>query len=227
MIINLDRRFLGRRPSALGDFAVGFIGDSITGGAGASDSAHYAATVCGATLATWDRPRTVTVVNQGIAGTVSHDWIPSFGTKYSDAVTAFAAASPPVTIVHVMLGTNDAKAAPGTATFYSTNLGDMVSSLVSAGYKVVVSYPPWLVYSVANVSYPGAWNTDSPAEIALYQPKIDALVDGVHVFQGDTQAYDYFQANPSLLADGVHPDDAGHAWLGGQWAAAIALALGL
>ncbi len=60
-----------------------------------------------------------------------------------------------------------------------------------------------------------------------FQGSINSLVDGANVFQGDVTAYTHFQANTGQLVDGVHPNDTGHAYLGGKWATAIATALGL
>ncbi len=209
---------------------LGFIGDSITGGDAATDiGVNDAVTLCGVQLSTTGGTRTVTTVNQGVAGTVSHDWIPSFGTDYSTAVAAFASAG--VTLVHIMLGTNDAKTSnvdflgvPGTISFYLSNLTQTVNALVTAGYKVVISYPLYLDYTNGGAA---AWSAESDTVLSGFQGSINSLVDGVHVFQGDVTAYTYFSSHTSDLVDGVHPDDSGHAYLGAHWATAIATALGL
>lgn len=224
-----------RKPSAP-PLVLGFIGDSITGGDDASDTAHGMVAVCGVDLSAARGGSSVTVVNAAVSGTASHDWIPSFGHYYSDAVTAFVAAG--VQIVHIMLGTNDANTAnidffgggstgaAGAAGYYNTNLGQTVSGLMTAGYKVVVSYPPYIDYTNPGS---GAWSAESDLFLQAVQPYIDAMVDNVNVFQGDKTAYTYFQAHPSLLVLGPHPGDVGHAYLGGVDAVAIgaaALALG-
>ncbi len=205
------------RPGPPPPIVIGFIGDSITGGALASSiGVNDAVTVCKNALAAGGR--VVTSVNQGVSGTVAHDWIPSFGTHYSTAVAAFASAG--VTLVHVMLGTNDCRHPPAGVAWYLENLAICVNALVSAGYKVIISYSPYVDYTNPTASGQG-WESDSTAELVAFQGAINGLVNGTTIFQGDVTSFAHFQSNTAQMSDGIHPNDAGHAFLGAAWAFAI------
>lgn len=200
---------------------IGFIGDSITQGIGAGVGGD-APTLTGKELAVGWGYRSVAVCNQGGAGTTSANWTPG-NVSFTASLAAFAAAG--CTVIHVMLGTNDCSSSGGiSGAAYQSNMVSIVNGLVAAGYKVVVSWPPYV--DIANGTY-AQWDAGSLNAMLSYQPIIAAMVDNVHVFLGDTQAWSYFADNRNLLPDGVHPGTVGYPYLAQLWAQAIATALKL
>lgn len=190
-------------PALARDWKLGFIGDSIT--------VLTADQVCTVFIARGD---TATCNNQGHSGYQSGGFV-SGSAALIDAKTAFAAAG--VTIVHVMLGTNDT-ASDMSVPEHLANMTSLINDLVASGYKVVVSKIPWAdpAFGWVNVQ-------------TLAQPYRDAdltLVNGTTVAKGDDLAYDQFFADHTLLGDGVHPSSAGQTVLSTDWANAIAAAFG-
>jgi len=200
---------------SLGTIKVGFIGDSITYGTNGAPVTAFSTFLTGLGY-------TVTTNNQGQSGSSTNDWVVGDSDNYlSNAITAFNTAG--VTIVHVMLGTNDARTPYNyTATQHFTRMSGIVAALVSAGFKVVISKP---LYTVPNASFSGVvWPADCEPIYQAYFQMDMTLVDGVHVFQGDTANFSAAQLAPStfLASDGVHPADATHNNITGQnWAIAV------
>lgn len=195
-----DGDLLYRKVTLRTALPIGFLGDSITAGQGVSPAPPA---TCAADLTT--ASVTITGVNEGVSGTQTADWLPG-STNDANALVAFAACP----IVHIMLGTNDARAGASTAT-YRANLRSIVNAWVGRGKIVVLSYP---IYAT-NALYP-------PATLLAYQAAITSLVDGVRVRQGDTSGYCYFQARTSdLQADGIHPNQTGANDLAQLWANAL------
>lgn len=191
---------------------LGFIGDSITAGANGNPVAAAAAYLLG------NGYTNVNATNEGVSGSTSGDWI-SGSTNLNAALTAFAASS--VHVVHVMLGTNDAKTAVDTSpSQYLTNLTSLTGALVSAGYKVILSKPIWTVPNADG----GMWIADPGTLYGQFFTNALTLVDGVNIFQGDSSAFTYSETNAGtfLASDGVHPaDTTANDTLGGLWGAAI------
>lgn len=187
---------------------LGFIGDSITAGTGATVSAPAN---CALTLAKI-LGQSVSVTNRGLTGTTTTDWLPS-GTLLGPAITALSAAR--VTVVEIMLGANDAKIANGViAAIVRANLLSISNTLVSAGFTVIINYPLYLVPgSIGNL-----WNGASDTLIQSYGTQIDSIVNGTTILQGDRLGYPYFAEHQAELNDGVHPNDAGTLSLGTLWA---------
>jgi lysophospholipase L1-like esterase len=185
---------------------VGFIGDSITAGTGAT---HPPDVYFGRRWGTGSDGEPIRCVNQGGSGTTTADWLPS-GSRYLTAVSAFSAAG--VTTVCIMLGTNDCKTATRiSAEAYKDNLQEICDALVLLGYTVILNTPPFIVSGAL-----GAWDSAAaltylPAYKVARQEIADA--DPTHVFIGDELAYDYFATNQTQLGDGVHPNDTGHRYL--------------
>ncbi len=155
----------------------------------------------------------VSGVNRGISGTTSTDWIPTSGTGYYTAAKAAAIAAG-ATLVHIMLGTNDA--ATGTSTSqatYQANLSAICVDLVSAGLTPVLTYPPYSTVS------------RSPTLLLAYQTAINNLVDGSTILLGAIKTWDLFQVIPADTTDGIHPNTAGVQDMAVQWAAALMLPL--
>jgi lysophospholipase L1-like esterase len=117
--------------------------------------------------------------------------------------------------VHVMLGTNDANSSTSAAT-YGTNLASLVASLLSSGYKVVISYPP----------YCPAFTAAKNALLQAYQGQIDTIVNanpGV-VFHGVTgAAWGQSLNSPEMFySDNIHFNDYGYSMWAGSLAAVFA-----
>ena len=215
--------------------SIGFVGDSITAGQGASvasptnasfawtSSVTYtdAVTNCAAALAAGAGNVAVEVTNRGIGGTTSADWATIASGDLSGAVTAFNAASPPVTVVHIQLGTNDAKTAVNTsAATYKSNLQSIISYLQAnvPTLQLIVLSPP---YYVVPGSGTNAWNEASLPVLRSYHDQLSALDNGATVRFAEAQNFEHFADNTAQLTDGIHPTDAGHAALGKLWARSI------
>ena len=196
---------------------VGFIGDSITGtvptGGSQSPAQATASDLSVGGL-------TVTSATQFADGSTTADWLPGAGTGYlTTAKAAFASVG--VRIIHIMLGTNDSEPAHGpvSAATYFSNMQSICQNLVSAGYLVVVSYPPYVVPGSAS----GAYTSASDTALQGYQQQINNLVNGRTILQGDTQAFNFFLDNQSDLVDGIHPTPAGVTVFGTLWSQALSL----
>ena len=107
---------------------------------------------------------------------------------------------------------------------------------------VFVHYPSW--YSPNTEPSPGAFYNNGLALLQTYFPEIDQLVANCatnypgHVFEGETQAFNFFSTNYHYLVDMtaengpqgtyyLHPDIAGAVDLGQFWANGIAVPLNL
>lgn len=192
---------------------IGYIGDSITNGYTSSPQV-YPGTIAATDLNTYTGTSNYSAVNQGVNGTDSGNWVS--GSSYLNAaLAAFSAAH--VNSVSIMLGTNDAGYSVSSSTYLS-NMQSLVAALEAAGYTTItVNYSP---YMAAN---PFGFNpTTANALLLQYEAdlQIIAAADS-HVHVGDTTAWTFFQANQSLLSDGLHPDNAGYASLGQFWASAL------
>ncbi len=182
---------------------VGFIGDSIyfntpTDGVPPPDNFEILAQNWGGYH--YD----VTVSNQAISGTSTANWV-SGSADLIAAKSAFASAG--VTHVFILIGANDAGGSVSANT-YSTNLASCVNDLVSAGYKVVLDYP--------NGAITGSYATPTAqALIQAYQAKINALVNGTTIYQGDQHLWNYSLLYTTFSeSDGVHPSASGSQLIG-------------
>lgn len=195
-----DGDFIVRKVTGVTDLAILFIGDSITSG---QEVTTAPVGPCATDLSLG--VVTVTGVNEGVPGSKSGDWLPG-STNYNAAVTAGSEAG--ARIAHIMLGTNDSGGTPVTQAAYRANMIDLCDGLITLGYIVVVSYPPYA--------------PDHIVPVTSYCRAIDSLVDNFHIFQGDTQAQDYFRDNPDALqSDDIHPTQDGSNYLAGLWAQAM------
>jgi len=186
----------------------GWIGDSITYGYMSSPPTDPCTLETGDLNGLANGTTYVMGNNAGSNGTTTANWA-SGQTLLTNAISAFQSAG--VTVVNIMLGTNDALSSIA-ATSVQTNLQSTITALKAAGFnKIIINYSPYTM-------------NNAPAEALLvqYQSVEQALVaaDPTHVFMGDTTAYTWFQANQSYLLDGIHPTNAGYAVLGQMWATA-------
>jgi len=204
--------------------SLGFAGDSITGFLGTSGT--YFDSPAQVTLKSLQRMtggiRTVNMnsaVVQSVAGTKSADWV-SGGTYLPSAKTAWAAQG--VTVVQMMIGSNDCSAGVTPATF-GANLASFCNDLVSSGYKVILHYSPYRTTN-SQTNY----TTDQENALLLqYQAQIDSLCNGTTILQGDRSAFIYFASHTGDLTDGLHPAYTGVQFFGQVWATADAKALGI
>jgi hypothetical protein len=144
--------------------------------------------------------RPVSINDRGLSGTQTSDWLPS-GSYLPAAVTSIVASG--CTFVNFMLGTNDSRTASNiSASTYQANLEAIFAYLIANGLKVIVHYSSYVVPG-------GSWDANSDVLLQSYHPVIDGLVDGVNIFQGDRQLYQFMQANTLDLYDGVHPGSTG------------------
>jgi lysophospholipase L1-like esterase len=206
---------------------IGFIGASITAG-------YNVGWVADAVNGNWARnpvnyamralPKGFSVINRGISGLTTTDWA-NIGTnnELDKAINAFA---DNVDIVHIMLGTNDAKATLDTPPdMYKQNMQQIIDRLVASGEKkIIISNVPYVVSGAMNST---VWDEETDEYIQSYHRMNEELVNdnGGKVQIGDTQAYTYFYQNQTALKDGVHPTDTANEVLGKFWAEAIMSAL--
>lgn len=202
---------------AIPPVVIGFIGDSITFGA---DLVNQPAPptqqvqFLNKTVAVSDL---YSAINNGISGTDTNDWIGG-STDLNTAISDFTAAG--VTLVQIMLGTNDSRLDTETSQAqYTTNLQSTIDALVSAGFtKIVLNGSPYVSATMTG------WDPMiSNGLILQYYQAIDSLAasnPGV-VLVGDQLAQPWFQDNQAQLgSDGIHPDDDGTISLGYLWAQA-------
>lgn len=186
---------------------IGFIGDSITVGTPVekADSA-----VSREILYLGENYE---AVNRGIGGSTTADWLPG-GKFFTDALAAFQ--SQDVTVVSIMLGTNDARDSLQTSGIeYRLHLKTIVDALLASGTinRVILNYPPYV--------HPEPFSdrdNQSIRWLQSYATQIDSLVNGTTILQGDTASFSYFRDHPEDLADGVHPNEQGYTVLGAFWA---------
>jgi lysophospholipase L1-like esterase len=179
---------------------VGLIGDSIT------VQNQTLRLFCGIVSNAFGIP--VSVRNAAVSGSRTSQWV-SGQTNMTNALASFNTA-PKLRWVMVMLGTNDAKNAPITSQAdYQTNLTNIVNTLVSNGYKVILNAPPSLA---------GAFLAENK-NIEDYIQTFKNLVDNKNCFMGNIKNYYIFAANKKLIPDTVHPSlDRGNELLQRSWA---------
>lgn len=197
-------------------FCVGFIGDSIT-----ADTVHSGTTAPTIYFAQAMQHayglNTVTVVNQGQPGSTTGSWLPTDpGNGLVNAVTAFNAASPKVSKICIMLGTNDARDIDNNRIPSSTlvsNLNTIISYLfahVTDLDLVVLNCPPYSAPGALFGSPPAQWSELSVGLLQDYRTAIIAMDNGTTVRVGDTTLFGYMaeQVITDITEDGVHPTSA-------------------
>jgi len=203
-------------PITSGPLKIGFLGDSITygigdgGGPGCCDRALTDLAKNG---------YQATGVNYGSNGAS----VSSFYQQTAGPLQAFEAAG--VSVVSLMLGTNDAQTSIATSPKdYHDKLLGIINSLLAPGtgiQKVILHYSPYIQPNHSSAS----WDAAADARLQTFQAQIDSLCNGTTILQGDKTAYPFFQQHPEQ-GDGVHPTPQGHQDLGDLWAIAITNALG-
>lgn len=188
------------------------IGDSITLGIQTSVVSEAQAFVNQLNALLW--PQKHTIINRGVQGIATADWLQAAGANLLVPAVAAAVAGG-VTNVLIMLGTNDARNSVTAATYLS-NMNSIIAYIKTqiAGVKVYVNVPPFVdpLRAGAPFTVAGLVFQDS------YVAQIQSLASST-VFVGDQTGQSFFaQHDLDMLADGVHPNDTGTPVLGGLWA---------
>lgn len=188
---------------------IAFVGDSITAGSGSTTPATcYVAVVQGLL------PDPDVAVSFGVGGTTAQAMPPSTWTPYTSHGEYSEATAWPATDVVIALGTNDAWAAlPPSGTWNGQGYHDGIAGLVA--------------HFRADHDAPRVWLAVPPASPLLdaevandVRPALQALASELSVPLVDD--YAATQGQPALfVADGVHPNDQGHAIIGHTMAAAL------
>lgn len=231
--------------SAFPLYEIVFIGDSITAGATLSNPAADSAAVQCAKNLSQRLGLAVHMSNQGHSGHTTIDWRPSTNAA-SDFHRAIEAARSLESEQHgqmifsIMLGANDSaergpNGAPVSPAAYRDNLQGMTDQILASfplAY-VFVHYPTFYTTNTQNGALYGPVGLE---RLRSYLPEIDALMSTNaarhrdHVFAGDKSAFEYFSTNyltlltPESGIQGtfyLHPNSAGAAVLGRDWADAI------
>lgn len=184
----------------------------------------------------------VEVVNLGVCGATTVDWLPQTNTLWKtieEPADRMAQTDVPL-IFSLSIGTNDSaiegtNGAPLTDEAYADNLYQIIDALMVRYPRasVVVNHPIW--YS--DNTYNGAkYLAEGQARLSGYRAVIDQVVndrfrarDRGRAFVGDTQGWDTFCGQTPLFTpeDGVagtfylHPNKDGARKLGTLWAAHI------
>ena len=219
---------------------IGCVGDSITYGylsSGGQANPNPCAGMA-ADLNSMTGTSLYSAFDVGVIGSFSANWIttcssclPGGGGNINSGLTGLSPTrftpgmvATGVSVVQIMIGTNDAQT-PVSQSTYQSNLTNIIGAIKAAGInKIVLHYQPYINTNL------GGWtiSTSDPA-LLTYQTAMQnvAAADPTHVLMGDTTAYAWFQANPSYQADGVHPTSAGYLVLAQRWATALYTDLGL
>ncbi len=203
-------------PTGGGPLAIGFLGDSITYGIGDSGGPGcYDWTLTDLALNGYQ----VSGVNNGSNGAS----VASYYQQTAGPLQAFEKAG--VSVVSIMLGTNDAQISIATSPQdYHDKLLWIINSFLAPGtgiQKVILNYSPYIQPTHSSP----LWDTTADSRLLTFQAQIDLLCNGTTILQGDKTAYTFFQQHPEQ-GDGVHPTPPGHQDLGALWAIAITNALG-
>ncbi len=202
-------------PVASGPLRIGFLGDSITYGVGDGGGPGCYDWALTDLAKNGYQP---TGVNYGSNGAS----VASFYQQMGGPLGAFEAAG--VSVVSLMLGTNDAQVSVATSPQdYHDKLLSIISSLLAPGtgiHQVILNYSPFIQPGSA-----ATWDGTADARLQSFQAQIDSLCNGTTILQGDKLAFSFFQQHPEQ-GDGVHPNPQGHQDLGDLWAIAITNALG-
>lgn len=239
--------------SARADGCVGFIGDSVTYGSGATVPSGQGPGTPGATDAVgwvkyWLERVTVAsgkrigVDNRAVAGATTADWaVPNAG-YYFNAVsgwphmgTGFQASH--CSVIMVMLGVNDSRDnfafSPAK---YAENLRALAANVKHdmPGAKLILNAPIWYDGARAAGTIGSGYSPAAAGRLDGYIAALRQLADNKTVFLGDVEAYERFKAAartggplPLQGPDGLHPTDAGYRVLGRLWFDALRKVLDL
>jgi len=194
-----------------------FFGDSITTGSGATDSAHRFSSLiianksslgwvelnCG--LSGQSLQNTVQNTVNVIGGAVQNNARDSYTTQ----LLAFYPQR-----VFILYGVNDLRLndAAFTASNFENDLSEIVDAIIAAGVlptNIIIGSPPYLPAATyeANAPYDGG----SLEKHAAYIAACAAVAMAKGIKYVDVYQYMADNGGDTLIADGIHPNDAGHA----------------
>ena len=194
------------------------IGDSIMLGINTSVVSEAQAFVNQLNAMLW--PQKHTIINRGVQGVATGDWLQAAGANLLVPAVAAAIAGG-VTSVMILLGTNDARQGITPATYLS-NMNAIIAYIKAqiAGVKIYVNVPPFVDALRAGTPFTVAGLVVQDSYVA----QIQALA-ATNVYVCDQTAQSFFsQHDLDMLADGVHPNDTGASVLGGLWAKGVIIA---
>jgi len=201
----------GAAFAALTKNAVAF-GDSITAGTGASDADHRWINVL-ATAKNWQ------FQNSGDGGTVLQNTVQNTVATIGDAAddngrdtyaARITAYSPDWVLI--LYGLNDLRLddAAFTVDLFETDLGEVVDGIVAAGTPadhIVIGSPPYMNDYSAGAPWDGGSEADHQAHVA----KCAAVATAKGTRYIDVYQWMVDNGDDALVADGIHPNDDGHA----------------
>ena len=192
------------------------LGDSITYGEYASSDATKWPTVAGKVLAQAMPDWVVNYGgswNKGVSGTTSSDWVNGTGGASLATVTG-AIVSGQVNPVSIMLGVNDAQSGNQfSKATYKANILTLCNAIISAGGIPFLFAPSFVTQGDA------AWTETNLHPLLLqYRDALIELANGTTIFLGAANNFELlgtpWQNGTQVIADYVHPTDAGYALLG-------------
>ena len=194
----INNRLVEMNNEPLGDIAynktIGFIGDSLTYGccSDATPAPQLEMELLGDGYME---------INRGVNGSSTKDWLEKLLTP---SLEIFSQAN--VDIVQIMLGTNDI--GQGISIKDSIdNLRQIIRQLRGSGVELIIINK--IPYSMRH----------DDIQIRQLNAALDELPNGVNVFIGDDQAYDFFKSRQSLIYDGIHMNQTGYEELAKLWTA--------
>ncbi len=186
-----------------------FAGDSITQGVGVSESGNRFSTQVVASIGVAEN-------NQGVSGSAlqsgSRDgtvapWIGRYTSQITNQAPAF---------VGLMIGTNDIFIGPEyNVGAYSANLTAMLTDLINTGIyrkNIFLSSIPW-----ASDAWYAVYTSGSRGKIEAYNRAIRSISSAQGVNFVDTYAAMANGGADGLLADNLHPNDAGARVIAENW----------
>ena len=155
----------------------------------------------------------LTILNRGLNGTRTHDWLPLIGDTLDQTQPD---------VVSVALGINDTwrrydSNMPTSAEDYGDNLRTILSAAQRTGAKLIVISPFALAGSSVDIT--GWHEQDLDAKIAVCEQvarEFGALYIPMNeIFQAQ------YGGSPSYTMDGIHPNSAGSAVMALEWIARV------
>lgn len=219
------------------DVQIVFIGNSITQGATLRDAANEGPASQTRNLLQ-DQGYSVNILNRGLSGTTTYDWLPDGKSRcfapMTQATDAFF--TPGAThLFSVMLGTNDSaettcNGSPVSASQYETNMRQIIDALLQRypDARILVNYPIWYSPTTHN----GAKYLQSGLDrLQTYYPIIDRLAQAYpnRVFAGNREVFQAFEGKKEFFTEEqghqgafyLHPNAQGARHLATYWAASL------
>jgi lysophospholipase L1-like esterase len=191
------------------------IGDSITEGQTLSHPDHAVDRMTEALRAV---DVDAIILNRGRGGESAKSWARDEKGILSEALaTAKSAGFRKDDLAWISLGTNDAQFEYDVDGF-EADLRSLCERLKAEGYRPVLNGVPWQTPN----SLPDAKFQGEPRLRLLREVnrRIERLISEGVAEPGDLSAYEHFEAHPSHLTDGLHPNKVGAIHLGRAWARA-------